>query len=230
MSVKLLATALLCAALTSTAFAATEIPTHKTNLEKSETKEEKKSPYISSLKLLANKATIQRVEEYLSSLTTIEADFVQSSSDGSVGEGKFYLQRPGKMRWQYAPPAPILIVSSGSELVYYDKELEQVTYIPIADTLAGFLAQEKIVFDGAVGIEEISNEAGIIRITISQRDKPDDGKLTLELTDKPLELKRMVVRDAAGGETNVALSDAQFGVELKPELFVFRDPRKKRVK
>ena len=215
----------LCAA--PAVMAATEVATTKGEAEK---EGQKKSPYLPAEKLAKYQPTIDRLAEYLSNLTTIEADFTQASSDGSVGEGKFYLQRPGKMRWQYAPPVPILIVSSGNDLVYYDKELEQVSHIPIDSTLAGFLAEEQIRFDGAVGVEAFSDEASVIRITISQRSKPEEGKLTLEFSDKPLALRRMDISDATGQSTKVSLSNAHFGGKLNPKLFVFVDNRKRPVR
>ncbi|NBX03239.1 MAG: outer membrane lipoprotein carrier protein LolA [Alphaproteobacteria bacterium] len=216
--------------LASPAIAGREMATSRAETEKAAAVKQSAN-YLSPREIAKYQETIQKLENYLSNLSTLQAGFVQSSSDGSVGEGTFYLQRPGKMRWEYAPPAPILIVSSGSDLVYFDKELEQITHIPIDDTLAGFLAQEHIVFDDqAVGIESISNEANAIRITISQRSKPEDGKLTLEFSDNPLQLRRMMVQDAAGGETTVSLTGAKFGHKLNPELFIFRDTRKKRTR
>ena len=225
--------ALICAALLCTlispAYAGTEIQSTRAVREKeAETVRLARSPYMTTKELEKYQPTIERIAGYLTNLTTIEADFTQSSSDGSIGEGKFYLQRPRQMRWEYLPPVPILIVSSGSELVYFDKELEQISRIPIDSTLAGFLAQEKIVFEGEIGIEEISNEAGVLRISISQRSKPEKGRLTLEFSDNPLLLKRMSIMDSTGQETRVSLSNAKFGIKLDPKLFVFKDTRKKR--
>ncbi|PZP84599.1 MAG: outer membrane lipoprotein carrier protein LolA, partial [Azospirillum brasilense] len=90
---------------------------------------------------------IKRVEGYLTGLSTIVADFSQVAANGELSEGKFYLKRPGKMRWEYAPPTPILLVSNGKVITYYDAELDQVNYVPVDDTLAGFLAQDTIVLN-----------------------------------------------------------------------------------
>jgi outer membrane lipoprotein-sorting protein len=170
--------------------------------------------------------TITRLEKYLSNLSTIVSDFTQVAPDGSLTSGKFYLQRPGKMRWQYNPPTPMLIVSNGSEMVFYDYELEQVSHIPLNQTLIGFLAQEEIRFDNTVGLRSIEEETSVIRITLAQREKPTEGQLMLEFSDKPLTLRNMVVTDAANQVTTVSLNNAQFGVKLDKELFIWRDPRK----
>lgn len=220
---------LLLASASSHVMAATDFQS-RIAAQKETAKEESTSLYLSEAELAKYLPTISRLEKYLSELTTVEAHFTQTSSDGSVGEGTFYLQRPRQMRWEYTPPVPILIVSSGNELVYFDKELEQVSRIPIDSTLAGFLAKEKIIFGGDVGIEQVSEEASVIRITISQREKPDEGSLTLEFSDSPLLLRRMIIIDATGQSTNVSLNNAKFGGKLSPKLFVFKDTRKKRPK
>lgn len=191
------------------------------------------SVFLSDVEMSKHKATIARVEDYLSNLTTVTSDFTQIAPDGSLASGKFYLQRPQKMRWEYKPPTPILMVANGSELVYYDSELEQLSYIPIGSTLIGFLAKDKISFssskkDEGVGITSFEEAAGYIRIGVAQRDKPSEGKMVLEFSDKPLTLRSMVITDASGQTTNVALSNAKFGQPIDKKLFDFRDPRKKR--
>lgn len=178
--------------------------------------------------LAKQKQTIDRIEEYLTNLTTIVSDFTQVAPNGDLTSGKFYLQRPGKMRWQYNPPTPILMVSNGSELVYFDYELEQVSHIPLDSTLIGFLAENPIRFDNKVGITGFEMQPGAIRITLAQAAKPGDGQLMLEFSDHPLLLRNMVVRDATNQVTTVSLNNAHFGLKLDESLFVFKDPRKGR--
>jgi len=172
-------------------------------------------------------ADLTRVQAYLNNITTLVSDFSQIAPDGSLATGKFYLKRPGKMRWQYNPPTPILMVASGSEMVYYDYELQQVSHIPIDSTLASFLAQDKInLFDPFITLTDFQAGEGMVRISLTQSNKPEAGKLTLEFSDHPLHIRNMVVTDAQGQTTTVALNNAQFGGELENKLFVFVDPRK----
>jgi len=173
-----------------------------------------------------NTAEIARVEQYLSQLTTVVADFSQVDANGGLSEGKFYLKRPGKMRWQYAPPTPILLVSDGKVIVYYDAELDQVNYVPMDDTLAGFLAKPVITLNSdTTKLTKFSAKDGIIRATVIQKAKPDEGSLTLEFTDAPLQLKQMRIADASGQQTSIQLQNAAFGTVLPNSLFKFEDPR-----
>ena len=169
---------------------------------------------------------IARVEGYLSQITSIVADFSQTSSDGSTGNGKFFMKRPGKMRWQYNPPTPILLVSDGKSVTYYDAELDQVTYVGVDDTLAGFLAQKTIKLTSeSTKLTRFSNENGVILATIIQTKKPNDGSLTLEFSDNPVAITGMTAVDATGNVTRVNLENAKFGPVLEDKLFVFEDPR-----
>ncbi len=174
----------------------------------------------------AKEKDITRVEDYLTNLTTIVADFTQVDGNGNLSEGKFYLKRPGKMRWQYKPPTPILLVSDGKALTYYDAELDQVNYIPVDDTLAGFLTAPNIKLSGkATTLVEFTNADKMIRAQVVQADKPGDGSLTLEFSDEPLQLRQMVVADASGQRTTIQLQNAEYGKTLPDKLFVFEDPR-----
>ncbi len=184
--------------------------------------------FLAAEEIAPHGKTIARVEQYLSGLSSVVADFTQVAPDGSLTSGKFFLQRPGKMRWQYNPPTPVLMVADGKELVFYDYELEQVSHIPLDSTLIGFLAQEQIRFDGDVGIVNVEEDTGVIRIGVAQKEKPKDGQLTLEFSNNPLLIHNMVVTDSTGQVTTVSLNNAKFGEAIDKELFIFRDPRKPR--
>lgn len=171
---------------------------------------------------------LRQIEVYLSNIGSITSDFSQVAPDGSITNGKFFMKRPGRMRWQYNPPTPILMISDGSVLTYYDYELEQVSNLPLDSSLIGFLAQEKIEFSGTVTVEKFEAEKGTTRVTLVQTGKPTDGKLMLEFSDEPLQLRNMVVTDASGQMTTVLLQNAKFGEQLSKDLFIFRDPRKRR--
>ena len=172
---------------------------------------------------------IARVETYLSGISTITADFTQVDGRGALASGKFYLQRPGKMRWEYAPPTPILIVCDGSVLTYYDSELKQVSYVGIDDTLAAFLTRPVIKLNSAgTKLSDFLSANQMIRATVIQTKKPDEGSLTLEFSDAPLQLRQLVITDATGNRTPIQLQNIKYGEKLPSSLFKFIDPRESR--
>ena len=97
--------------------------------------------------------------------------------------------------------------------------------IPLDDTIIGFLARDAIKFDDSVKIEELEKSEGAIRVTISQADKPKDGKLTLEFSNNPMQLRNMIITDKLNQVTTVSLNNARFGLPLDAKLFEFDDPR-----
>jgi outer membrane lipoprotein-sorting protein len=170
--------------------------------------------------------TLRRVEEYLNNIQTITSDFNQVAPDGSLAEGKLYIKRPGKMRWQYSPPTPVLMVSNGDTLTYYDYELDQISHVALDDTLAGLLAQPNIDFEADdLRVINFREGANSIRFTLLKTGQLDEGTLTLELSDKPLKIENLVVSDAAGNITSIQLQDAQYNLALDDELFTFENPR-----
>ena len=165
------------------------------------------------------------METYINSLTTISADFSQIGGDGKISKGKFYLNRPGKMRWEYTSPSPILLISDGKAISYYDVELDQLSYVNLDDTLAGFLAQKDVKLEGPkTKLTKLESANGIIRATMVQRTKPTEGSLTLEFTENPMQLTRMDIVDQSGQNTHVSLMNAKFGEPLDKKLFIFTPP------
>lgn len=172
----------------------------------------------------ADKADVQRIEQYLNRMDTVRARFFQRSSDNTFAEGNLYLWRPGRMRIEYDPPTPILIVADGTFLIYFDKSLEQVSYLGLDATPAGILLRETVSFSGDLEVTAFERGAGVLRVTVVQAKDPLAGSITMVFADDPLILRKWTVTDAQGVITEVSLLGARFGVELDPELFRFKDP------
>ncbi len=173
----------------------------------------------------ADRADVGRIEAYLNSIRTLKARFLQVSSTGDLSEGTLFISRPGKLRIEYDPPVPILIVAAGGVLTYIDKELEQVSEIDIESTPAGFLLQETVsFFSGDFTLTRFKRQADAARVTLVRTEDPQEGSLTLIFSDRPLALRKWIVTDAQGVKTTVSLLNTRFGLPLNPELFTFEAP------
>jgi outer membrane lipoprotein-sorting protein len=173
-----------------------------------------------------DRAEIDRIERYLNGVTTLKARFVQASSNGQSAQGSLYISRPGKLRIEYDPPVPVLIITDGPFLVYYDKELEQVSHIPLGSTPASILTRPNIsLTQGDLILTGFENRGGTVRATLVQASDPYSGRVSLVFDKEPLALSKWTVVDAQGIETDVNLRAAQVDVSLDPNLFRFRDPR-----
>lgn len=172
------------------------------------------------------RAEIERIEQYLNRMNTLRARFLQVSSNGQAAEGDIYISRPGQLRVEYDPPVPVLIVADGRFLIYYDSELEQVSYIPLGSTPASILTREDIdLLGGDLILTDFAQKNGTYQVTLVQADDPYSGSVTLEFDRDPMALRRWTVVDAQGVETDVSLVTARFDVPIDPDLFEFRDPR-----
>ncbi|HEX2115646.1 MAG TPA: outer membrane lipoprotein carrier protein LolA [Alphaproteobacteria bacterium] len=171
-----------------------------------------------------DRADIARVETYLNDIRTLSARFMQVSDTGGTAEGKLFLSRPGKLRLEYDPPVPILMVANGGFLIHYDKQLKAVTHLPINSTPAGLLVRERIALSGDVTVSAVERGPGSLRLTLLQSKDPQAGKITLVFAERPFSLSNWQVVDAQGNVTRVALIEPQVGVPLDPALFRFTDP------
>jgi outer membrane lipoprotein-sorting protein len=171
-----------------------------------------------------DRSDVARIETYLNNIRTLSARFMQVSDTGGTAEGKFFLSRPGKLRLEYDPPVPILMVANSGFLIHYDKQLKAVTHLPIDSTPAGLLVREHITLSGDVMVSAVERGAGSLRVTLVQSKDPNAGRITLAFSERPFALSNWQVVDAQGNVTRVALIEPRVGVPLDPSLFRFTDP------
>ncbi|WP_169566530.1 LolA family protein [Sneathiella limimaris] len=172
----------------------------------------------------ADRESIARVESYLNDITTMQANFLQVNAEGQIARGTVMINRPGRARFEYLPPAQILVVADGTWLVFHDKELEETNRLPLYSTPISVILRKDVRLEGEVTVTSVEKDGGILRVNIIDTDEPEQGGLTLVFTQRPFELRKWLVTDAQGSTTSVTISDVEEGVQFKPELFVFRDP------
>ena len=174
------------------------------------------------------RADVERIEAHLSGVKTLRARFVQVSSNGAYAEGTFYLSRPGRLRFEYEPPSPLLIIADGTIVYSHDLALKQTTQIPLGLTPLWFLLRERIRFSGDVTLTKYERVGGVIRVTLVQTKDPAAGSVTLGLQADPLALRQWSVVDAQNITTNIALTETQQDVRLDSRLFVFTEDMPRR--
>jgi len=164
---------------------------------------------------------ISQIEAYLNGITTVEAGFVQLTAQGQYAKGRFFLQRPGHMRFEYEPPTPYLLVADGTWFIYVDQELEQVTYLPLNKTPAGLLLRENFSFSEGLVVTGIEKRPYTVRVEVIDANRPEAGRVTLTLTRRPLSLRSWTVHDPQGQRIQVTLVDPKYGAPLDKSLFRF---------
>ena len=171
-----------------------------------------------------DRADLARVEQYLNGLRSLRARFLQIAPDGRTSGGQVWLMRPGRLRFQYDPPAPFLLVASGGLLVFHDSQLKQTSNIPVSSTPLGILLRDQATLSGDVTVTGIHRQPGQLQISLVRTATPADGTLTLIFSEDPLQLRQWTVLDAQRQETRVTLFNVQPGGDFDPKLFRFVDP------
>lgn len=179
-------------------------------------------------------ASLPEVSAHFRATQTMTADFVQTSASGAVARGKLTLARPGKVRFQYEPSVPLLIVADGKSLAMIDYEVAQVSKWPIGGTpLAALLDPNADV--GKYGRILAPGQGGMPGfVTVESKDKkhPEYGTMTLYFARDGkapggLSLSGWRVLDAQGNTTQVQLSNVRFNVAVDKSAFTYRDPRQR---
>ncbi len=166
-----------------------------------------------------DKANVARVERYFNSITSMRSSFLQASSTGLVARGTVWLRRPGRMRFEYEPPSPVLITSDGILITYQDVELQQTNQIPLFTSPLAVLVDERVEFGDQLVVDAVESQSNVLRLRVRQRDEPDQGHVTLVFQDNPLALKQWTIVDAQQVSVKVALLDPEFGIDIPNQLF-----------
>jgi outer membrane lipoprotein-sorting protein len=134
-----------------------------------------------------------------------------------------WMARPGRMRFEYDPPSPILLIADQFYVYYVDKQLAQMSKVGLKSTPAWFLLRDPVTFDDLI-VTRFERGANLLRITVVEPADPDAGSLTMVFSNEPLALRQWTIVDQQRRAATVSIYDAQFGVALDPELFVYHDP------
>ncbi|WDI32896.1 outer-membrane lipoprotein carrier protein LolA [Hyphococcus flavus] len=155
---------------------------------------------------------------YIENLDTLNGDFTQIAPSGAISSGKFYLRRPGFLRFEYNPPTPLLIVANGGLVYVRDQDLETTDSYPVGKTPLKFLLSREIDRDDA---KIVSVDRGVdnVAVTFSSTNEETEGELTLIASAPEFDLRRWIVRDAQNGITVVTLDNVKVGERLDRELF-----------
>ncbi|PZO01749.1 MAG: outer membrane lipoprotein carrier protein LolA [Alphaproteobacteria bacterium] len=171
-----------------------------------------------------DRAVLARAQATLQNLASAQGSFIETSG-AQRREGRFWLQRPGKMRFEYTNPAGLLVVSDGSNVKRYDPRLNVFRQVPLSQTpLSTFLART-VRLDQGVRIDRVVRmQDGGYSITALDARRPNDGAVVLMFGGSPERLLEWTIRDAQGTMTRTQLTSVAAAPNLAASLFQLRDP------
>ena len=162
---------------------------------------------------------IARAEQAISELTTLQAKFIQISSDGTVGEGQVYFRRPFQLRLDYTNPETLSIVTSRIWVYIDDKLAQTVEAYPVSETPFAPLLEQAVSFRSEQVDTSARLENGIASVVLEKDTGEGAGRLTLEFDAGSWQLRRWVITDALGVTTTVTLQNPVYGGSLNNRLF-----------
>ena len=169
---------------------------------------------------------VAQAEDYPNSLSAARARFVQTTHDGTQLVGTFFLQRPGKLRFEYDPPVQDFVVADGMFIYFYDSELKEQSNAPIGQTLADFILRPSLKLRDDLKVTRTERGGGLLQIDVVQSADPDSGTLTLGFSEDPFTLKKWRIKDAQGMITEVELFYLKTDITHPSDLFVYKNPDK----
>lgn len=168
----------------------------------------------------ADEGWISRVQAALAATHIVKARFQQIAPDGRRTTGTAYLSRPGRMRFEYDKPSPLLLIANDGKIVYQDRDIGQVTSLPLERTPLGLLLRADLRLSGDVTVTGFEHRDGQVFVTLVRTATPSEGSLTLIFNEQPLVLRAWVVRDAQGQDTQVDLFNQETPATVPDSLFV----------
>jgi outer membrane lipoprotein-sorting protein len=169
---------------------------------------------------MAKEIPLSAISAYLNGLTTAEASFSQRNGDGSVSTGKLFIDRPGRMRFEYDPPNKALVIAgSGAVAIFDPKSNQPPEQYPLARTPLNLILARHIDLGQAQMV--VSHRAeGDRTVVVAQDPKhPDYGQIALYFSADPLRLDGWAITDQSGGQTAVRLAPLKTGLTFGSALF-----------
>lgn len=173
-------------------------------------------------------AAVTLLNTYLNEIVNMKGEFTQTSPRGQIANGVFYISKPGKMRFEYAPPSPLLVVSDGRWVTVKNTTRNKDDQYPLAATpLKLVLAGEVNLFEQAV-ILKVESQDNLVAVTMEEKDQLVAGQLTMVFDREANDLVQWIILDGKGQRTTVQLSNVDKGVEPDPKLFVVKRSKERK--
>lgn len=166
---------------------------------------------------------IKQVDKYFNEMGDLKGAFLQTGADAKKMKGKFFLQRPGKFRFEYSPPSRQLIVSNGENLAIQDADIDTEDRVELDQTPFRLLLRKEVNLARDAKIMQLEDSDETLVVALQDKSPDSPGKIKLLLTKKPtFQLKEWTTLDAQNLETKVEVSDLSKPDKIDPDLFVIK--------
>jgi outer membrane lipoprotein-sorting protein len=168
---------------------------------------------------LDGRALVERVSAYLSNMKTLVGDFVQVGPDGRRTEGQFYVQKPGKVRFEYSPPSRVDVIADGQSVVVRDRKRATQDLYPLSQTPLRFLVADRVDLARDTNLVSVGADEQFVTVVIEEQQLVGTNRLMLKFGATDFKLRQWTVTDPQGYDTTVAVYNLDAGKKLDPALF-----------
>jgi outer membrane lipoprotein-sorting protein len=166
------------------------------------------------------RAMIDRVNAYLTSVQTMEGDFVQVGPDGSRSDGQFYLLKPGRIRFEYNPPNPVELIADGQSMLVRDRKLSTQDLYPLSQTPLRFLLADRIDLLKDTNVVGVYSDDLFVTVVVEESQVfGGTHRLMLMFGAKDYQLRQWTITDPQGLDTTVAIYNLDSKKKLDPDIF-----------
>ncbi|MEN0117678.1 MAG: outer membrane lipoprotein carrier protein LolA [Agrobacterium cavarae] len=162
--------------------------------------------------------TAQKIANHFSSVKTMMGEFVQFGPRGEQTGGKFYISRPGKLRFNYEDPSPMRVIADGRNVVIGNMKLKTWDIYPLSKTPLSLLLADKIDLSNQK-VRSVKEESDLITIVLGDKSIFGDSTITLMFDPKTFDLRQWTTTDAQNKDTTVMIFNVQTGVNLDDKVF-----------
>ena len=167
---------------------------------------------------VASSDAAQRIADHFSKVTSMAGEFVQFGPRGEQTGGKFYIQRPGKLRFNYEAPSGFKVIADGKNVVIDNSKLNTMDLYPLSKTPLKLLLDQRIDLSGT-RVKSVREEPDLTTIQLADRQFFGNSTITMMFDPKSYELKQWTITDPQGKDTTVMIFNVQQGVKLDQAMF-----------
>ncbi len=182
------------------------------------------SGILPAAKAMAQPAEAQQIADHFSSVKTMMGDFVQFGPSGEQTGGKFFIERPGKVRFNYENPSTFKVTADGTSVVLENARMNTADLYSLSSTPLKLLLDERIDLSGNK-VQDVRQEADATTITLADRSVFGNSTITMMFDPQNYELKQWTIRDAQGKDTTVMIYNVQSGVTFDRSVFAINYDR-----
>jgi outer membrane lipoprotein-sorting protein len=165
------------------------------------------------------RGVLSEISTRLSAVDTMDGEFVQYNPDGQQLQGKFYIARPGKVRFQYDPPTTVQVVADGKSVLVFDRKLQTYDIWPLSQTPLRLLLDKSLDLSTSEKVTRVGVAPDLVEIELQDDTKFSSGTLNLIFDREGYQLRQWTVTDQQGLQTMVALYNVETGKQLPSDLF-----------